>query len=263
MTDIIKTVSQLIESQFPAIYREEGPQLIAFTKAYFQFLEEDKDSSHKLSRQLFDINDIDKTLDEFLVNYKEKYLKDFPFAATTDKRFMIKHIMDYYRSKGSTQSLELLMKMLYGEEIEVYYPSQDVLKPSESNWISPKYIEVSKSRRTVDFLDQQIRGSISGATAFVESIVTKRSEGKLIDVVYLSDVRGTFIKEESVSNDGVDKDAPVVQGSLSNVDIYQGGRDNKVGDIFDVEAFGGIQGKVRITEVADATGRIDFTLEHG
>lgn len=263
MTDIIKTVSQLIESQFPAIYREEGPQLIAFTKAYFQFLEEDEDSSHKLSRQLFDINDIDKTLDEFLVNYKEKYLKDFPFAATTDKRFMIKHIMDYYRSKGSTQSLELLMKMLYGEEIEVYYPSQDVLKPSESNWISPKYIEVNKSRRTVDFLDQQIRGSISGATAFVESIVTKRSEGKLIDVVYLSDVRGMFIKEESVSNDGVDKDAPVVQGSLSNVDIYQGGRDNKVGDIFDVEAFGGIQGKVRITEVADATGRVDFTLEHG
>lgn len=263
MTDIIKTVSQLIESQFPAIYREEGPQLIAFTKAYFQFLEEDEDSSHKLSRQLFDINDIDKTLDEFLVNYKEKYLKDFPFAATTDKRFMIKHIMDYYRSKGSTQSLELLMKMLYGEEIEVYYPSQDVLKPSESKWISPKYIEVSKSRRTSDFIDQQIRGSISGATAFVESIVTKRSEGKLIDVVYLSDVRGVFTKEETVSNDGVDKDAPVVQGSLSNIDIYQGGRDNKVGDIFGVEAYGGVQGKVRITEVADATGRVDFTLEHG
>ena len=45
MSGIIKTVSQLIENQFPAVYREEGPQLVAFVKAYFEFLENDEESS--------------------------------------------------------------------------------------------------------------------------------------------------------------------------------------------------------------------------
>ena len=263
MSDIIKTVSQLIENQFPAVYREEGPQLVAFVKAYFEFLENDEESSTKLARQLFDVNDIDNTLNSFIVNYKEKYLKDFPFKSSTDKRFMIKHIMDYYRSKGSTQSIELLMKMLYGEEIEVYYPSQDILKPSESKWLRPSYIEVNKSKRTAGFVDKQVRGSRSGATAFVEAIVTKRANGKLIDVVYLSDVRGTFLKNDFLSDDGVNKNAPKVLGSLSDISIELGGKDNIVGDTFDVETVGGVQGKVRITEIENATGRVNFKLENG
>ena len=40
MTDIIQKISYAIESQFPSIYQEEGGELIAFVKAYYEFLEE-------------------------------------------------------------------------------------------------------------------------------------------------------------------------------------------------------------------------------
>ena len=42
-----------------------------------------------------------------------------------------------------------------------------------------------------------------------------------------------------------------------------GGRNNKIGDIFDVISTNGLQGKVRVTGVENATGRVDFQIEDG
>ena len=263
MSEFVKTVSQLVENQFPSFYKEDGPGFVAFVKAYYEFLETTDKYTYKENRELFNSNDIDNTLNEFLVHFKEKYLADFPFVAATDKRFMIKHIMDYYRSKGSKQSLELLMRLLYNEEVDVYYPGEDVLKPSDSEWYRPVYIEVSKSSRTRGFVNKQIRGSNSGATAFVEGIVTKRIDGKLVDVVYLSSLRGNFIRNERVTDDGIIKNAPKIVGSLTSLTIELGGRNNIVGDIFDVITEQGRQGKVRVDAIENATGRVDFAIVDG
>jgi hypothetical protein len=260
MTEFVKTVSQLVENQFPSFYKEDGPGFVAFVKAYYEFLETTDKYTYKENRELFNSNDIDDTLSEFLVHFKEKYLSDFPFVTATDKRFMIKHIMDYYRSKGSKQSLELLMRLLYNEEVDVYYPGEDILKASDSEWYAPVYIEVGKSSRTRGFLNKQIRGSNSAATAFVEGIVTKRVDGKLIDVVYLSSVRGNFRRNERVTDDGIIKNAPKIVGSLTSLTIELGGRNNIVGDIFDVITEQGRQGKVRVDAIENATGKVDFAI---
>lgn len=263
MTEFVKTVSQLVENQFPAFYKEDGPGFVAFVKAYYEFLETTDKYTYKENRELFNSNDIDDTLNEFLGHFKEKYLADFPFVTATDKRFMIKHIMDYYRSKGSKQSLELLMRLLYNEEVEIYYPGEDILKASDSEWYRPVYIELSKSSRTRGFLNKQIRGSNSGASAFVEGVVTKRVDGKLIDVVYLSSVRGNFSRNERVTDDGVIKNSPKIVGSLTTLTIETGGRNNIVGDIFDVITDQGRQGKVRVDGIENATGKVDFKIVEG
>ena len=38
--DIENWISPLIEEQFPAIYRTDGPLMVAFVKAYYEFLEQ-------------------------------------------------------------------------------------------------------------------------------------------------------------------------------------------------------------------------------
>jgi hypothetical protein len=263
MTEFVKTVSQLVENQFPSFYKEDGPGFVAFVKAYYEFLETTDKYTYKENRELFNSNDIDDTLSEFLVHFKEKYLADFPFITATDKRFMIKHITDYYQSKGSKQSLELLMRLLYNEEVDLYIPAEDILKPSDSEWYTPIYIEVGKSPRTRGFVNKQITGSSSGATAFVEGIVTKRVDGKLIDVVYLSSVRGNFRRNERVTDDGIIKDAPKIIGSLTTIAIELGGRNNVVGDIFDVVTPQGRQGKVRVDSIENNTGKVDFEIAEG
>lgn len=261
MVTFTKEVAQLIESQFPAVYREDGEELVAFVKAYYEFLQSNDAYSYKLGRQIFDIGDIDSSLNDFIKHFKQTYLADFPFATVTDKRFAIKHINDYYRTKGTEQSLELLMKLLFDEEVSVYYPGQDILRASDSEWYKPYYLEVSASTRNESFLNKEITGVKSGAMAFVESIVRKRVNGKVFDVLYLSSVRGNFKTNERVTDNGIIAKSPKVVGSMTAVDIVLGGRDNAVGDVFNVVTDQGVQGKVKVTSVVAATGRVDFNIE--
>jgi len=263
MHDLSKTISEYIEQQFPAVYREDGPNLVAFTKAYYEFMENTSTSPTTLSRSMFQNRDIDETLDSFLVHFKEKYLSEFPYAKAVDKRFVIKHIMDYYRSKGTPKATELLIRMLFNEEASVYYPADDILRASHSKYKIPKYIEVTQSARSAGFVENQITGSRSGATAFVEGLVKKRVQGRIIDILYISNIKGSFRTDELVSDDGLLANAPKIIGSLSSMNVTNGGRNNAVGDLFNVLDDTGKQGKVRVTGVEDATGRVDFELVDG
>lgn len=263
MTDITKTVSHLIESQFPAYYRENGAELVSFIKAYYEFLETTDKYSVHMSKQMFDLIDVDESLEAFMSHFQNAYLADFPTIITSNKRFAIKHILDLYKSKGSKNSLELLMKLLYNEEIDVYYPDADILKPSDSMWMRPQYIEVTKSARTKTFINTQITGSNSGAKAFVESVITKRVDGRLIDVLYLSSLEGQFEYQEKITNDGILYGAPTIVGSLTTIDITLGGQNNKIGDILNVVSPQAKHGKVRVTEVQDFTGKVNFNIVNG
>ena len=263
MNSFTKEISQLVETQFPDVYREEGEAIVAFTKAYYEFLESDNKYAHKLSRQMFDLRDIDTSMDEFLKSFKETYLADFPFNFKTDTKFAIKNIVNYYRSKGSKESLALLMKLLFEEEVSVYYPGEDVLKLSDSEWYKPFYLEVTISKRNSSFLNKEITGVKSGAKAFVESIARKRIKGKIFDVLYLSSLRGNFVAGERITDNGIIANSPRVKGSMTSLSVVLGGRNNSVGDVFNVITTEGKQGQVKVTSVQDATGRVDFTLVDG
>ena len=262
MTDIVKTISQLIEDQFPAIYREDSPTLIAFVKAYYEYMEQ-TGQSIELSREMFNANDIDRTLDKFISHFKAKYLDEFPFVATTDKRFLVKNILDFYSAKGSEASIKLLLRLLFQEDVDVYLPGQDILKPSDSKWSRPRYLELSYSERTVGWINKQVRGSVSNATAIVESLTTKRINGRLIDVLYLSNIKGNFQFGEFVTDDLTIAGAPRVIGSLTNIELINGGQNNNVGDILDITSSSGKQGKVRVTSIVRETGRVEFELIDG
>ena len=252
-------ISSYIRQQFPTAYEEGGEEFVAFVEAYYEFV----DLNYFQNRTVLETMDIDNTLEEFILYFKETYLKDFPFVAATSKEFMIKHIQDFYKSKGTELSTQLLLRMLFNEESKINLPSKDILRASESRWYEPEYIEVSRSERTVTFLNKQITGAKSRAKAVVEGIVTKRVEGKYIDVIYLSSVSGKFRKGEFVTDDGNLRYSPQILGSLTKVLVNNGGRDNKIGDIFEVVGAGGERGKVRVSEIIGATGRVDFSIEDG
>lgn len=262
MTEIVKTISQLIEDQFPQIYREDSPTLIAMLEAYYEYMEQSGQSTF-LTREMFNANDIDESLDQFISHFKAKYLDEFPFVATTDKRFLVKNILDFYSAKGTEASIKLLMRLLFQEDVDVYLPGQDILKPSDSKWSRPIYLELSYSDRTIGFVNKQIRGSVSNATAIVESVTTKRINGRLIDVLYISNLNGNFRFGEFVTDDLTIEDAPRVLGSLTNIEITNGGQNNRVGDILNIVSNSGRQGKVRVTSIVNETGRVEFELVDG
>lgn len=261
--DIPKQISQLIASQFPAIYREDGDNLIAFVKAYYEFLESDPKYSIYRNRNLFETTDVDTTLDEFVVHFKKKYLADFPYLSTSDTRFLVKHIIDQYRSRGSEEGLKLFMRLAFGEDIEIYYPSTDIFKLSDSKWVEPKYIEVSTSERSKTFLGKRVYSHRFNASGVVETVITKRVNNKIIDVIYLSDVTGAFATGDLITDDGNTANSPIVVGSLTSMTIEYGGGNFKIGDLLNINSGQGKDGVVKVSETYTQTDTVNFVINDG
>tara|TARA_R100000152_G_C6781613_1_gene216518 strand:- start:1763 stop:5059 length:3297 start_codon:yes stop_codon:yes gene_type:complete len=255
-------ISQFIKEQFPQYYFAGGENLVAFILAYYEWLET-TDQSTKVLRGLQKNRDIDTATSDFLLNFKKIFLSGVKYQTQIDDRFMVKHVSDIYQSKGSTRSIELLLKMLYNEEVEVFLPSTRVTYASDSKFKKPVYIELSPSDRTRGMVGNKITGSKSGATAFIESVITKLVNNKRITIAYLSGVIGTFQNKEFVTDDLVLKDAPQVVGSLSNITITNGGQNFEVGDTFDVISSVGKGARAKVLSTEDATGKVSFNLANG
>jgi hypothetical protein len=264
MKDIEKYISPLVESQFPSFYKEEGSFFIAFVKAYYEWMEQ-SDQTIGQARRLFETRDIDQTIDDFLIHFKDKYLAALPYLTTGDKRLLVKHIQDLYRTKGTKQSVELLLKLLYNVDASVYYPGDDVFKVSDGEWKVPRYIEVSPDASNTRFIGKVILGTTSRATAFVERVVRKRVQGKFIDVLYISATEGDFLYNERIvlNNDPAIEGAPKVLGSLTNLTVLNGGQEFARGDLLEITGGSGRQGKALVTSISTETGRVNFKIEDG
>lgn len=224
-------ISTFIEQQFPAFYREEGPNFIAFVKAYYEWMESTGKQTNK-TRNLFSTRDIDLTADQFVEEFKKKYLQGIPTEIAGDRRFLQKHILDLYRSKGSLDGLKLLFRLLYNEEIQVYIPSYDMLKPSHGTWVEKKYLEVSFTAFNYNFNNKIVTGITSGATAFVESFERSFVDNRIINIFYISNIQGTFQVDEKVTYEGLGAiDAPKILGSPNSITINTRTPDNLIGDI--------------------------------
>jgi hypothetical protein len=266
MKYIEKSISQFIESQFPALYKEEGPTLIAFIQSYFEWLESSGNIINK-TRRLFEYRDIDNTLDEYIVYFKNKYAKNLPLNSEADKRLLIKNIHDLYKSKGSERSYEILFRTLYNKDVKIYYPGDDILRVSDGEWYEGKYLEITSFVPDIQsYVGKKIIGVNSRASAIVESYVQKIANRKVVDVLEISNINGTFDYGERIftsdSPNIIGATVPTTVGSLSAIGIIDGGANFAVGDILDVNGKGA-SGKAKVTATRNQQGRVNFLLEDG
>ena len=265
--EIQDKIKLFLQDQVPAFYQEEGPMFSVFLDAYYEYLEQ-SGQTLDYSRDLIPrVVDIDNTTDEFLEYFKSTFLNGFPGSFKANTELTVKNILDFYKAKGTPKAVELLFQILYADKASIAYPADDVIRLSNASFEKPKYIEVFAPvlSKLISIDNQEIVGGTSGAKAFVESIVTKVINRVKVHVVYLSNVRGEFLRDEviALSIDGIQDEMPKVIGSLSEVIVDLGGKDFKIGDTFNVEAEAGTAGLVRTVEVDNATGLVDFKLANG
>lgn len=212
------------------------------------------------ARSLSEYRDIDDTVDDFLVYFSKKFLSGIDFTSETDKRRLIKASLDLFKSKGTPQSIELFFRLLFNKSVEVTYPGDDILKPSDGEWEIPVYLEISRTSRSTTFVSKEITGSKSSAKAFVEFIITRNIKGKFIDVLYLSNVRGKFIKDELITDNGILENAPRVQGSLNSGVVTVPGIGFNIGEEVSIISERGVEGTAVITGIATQSGIIEFKV---
>lgn len=287
---IEKHISPFIASQFPSFYREEGPNFVAFVQAYYEWLEETGNVVNR-SRTMLDTIDIDETEMEFIKYFKHTYISSIPESIIADKRLVVKHILDLYRSKGTDKAIKLLFRMLFNEDVTVNVPNQYIFKPSDADWITPQYVEISDNPFLQNLVGKQIYSPT--AKGVVENSFNKVVNNKVINVLNISSVDGKFKFNEkiycddlyvnSIDQSTVDyrqytllneqqklnyslaingNNAPIVFGSLSTLGIINGGANYNVGDLLSVEGTGaGAVAKVISTR--NENGKVAFTLING
>jgi len=266
MREIEDKISLFVQQQFPSFYAESGADFVQFVNEYYKYLESTNNTVY-FARNLIEFRDIDKTIDDFVVHFKEKYLKNFPLElAVPNTKFLVKHIMDFYRSKGSQRSYEIFFKATYGVTPTIYYPKEDLFKLSDGTWFVPVYLELEPGLTNTNTLaGRQVVGSSTQATAFVERITRTRVGGKYIIVALLSGVNGTFAAGEilTLNSNPIIEGYPKILGSLSSCDVITGGAGFSVGDIVRFTTGSGKGGLLRVSSVASETGVVRFTLDEG
>jgi hypothetical protein len=264
-------ISNLVNSQVPFFVRNDHQKFVQFIEAYYEFLEQEG-GLVSTAKNVVSYNDIDRTIDQFADKLYNQYMKNIPSTVLADKNLLLKHIKDFYLSRGSEKSIRFLLNILFAEEgIDFYYPKTDILKASDGKWYVQKSLRVNGLQINAQannnfvalekFQNRRLYGNTSLASATVERVDRFFEKGTQIDELILSGIRGTFkngevvyalFDENQIENNSVT--ANVFGGIITAVDITNSGTGYNIGDHPIITGTTGSGGDIVIDKVS--TGNI-------
>lgn len=155
-------------------------------------------------RQLLTFHDVDDTLDDFLVYFRNTYLQNIP-QGLTETSVLLPRILDFYKSRGSQSSYEFLFYSLYGKDVKFSYPRESVFTTSDNEWVKPTMlrIDIDTATGNVESLEtRDIVGLTSNARATVLKVVpayegTRYSARTFITDPIISKEEGGLLLEDS------------------------------------------------------------------
>ena len=186
-----------------------------------------------------DLINSDETSAGLLKAFKKELYPNIRDNASGDLRFFIKHLKEFYRSKGSEKSFRTLFRLLWGQEqLEFYYPKIDLLKVSDGNWQQDTVLQLDYDTIYNDFNGLTITGTTSGSTAFVSNITTRKVGSITIMELVLTNEDGTFTIGETISATLVSGStlSATVTGQVIGFVIADGGTGYDVGDSISIES---------------------------
>ena len=145
-----KVVKPFLSNSLPEFISNDESKFKLFLEAYYEYLEKRNDSDALTVKEKFkalhnpagiinnlhNYKSLDNTLDQYFTYFRNELL---PIAVDTAKvkdRFLLKKIRDVYLAKGSQKSFELLFRMIYDEDIDIYETRDNILEASEGKYLS-------------------------------------------------------------------------------------------------------------------------------
>jgi hypothetical protein len=234
-----RNTSFLIEEQFPEHIRDDFPTFVTFLKKYYEFMDQDAKQSDEIVNYS---NDIDYAQEAFLDKWRGALANDFPKSIKVDKRFFYKRAKDFYEAKGNKESIETFFRLLYGENVEVQYPSRYILKPSDAFYSVEQAIKLQESEhggllepltlqgKKIDIRYYQSTGSVTALNTQNATVTrveknTYQTNGLTLqrfDLILKFDETTTTVKGPGA---GASASPVIASGSIASVTVNDGGAD--------------------------------------
>jgi len=223
-------------------------------------------------QQFLNYSDPDHTIEDFLSQMKEEFLKTIPkdTHSSLNTRKLIKNIKSLYRAKGTDKAHKAFFRMLFNEPSEVYKPNEDMLRISDGKFSTNTFIRCTQTvpqalNNPIFLIGQKITQAnnpasttINLATAIVEN-VTKFREGTVeIIEIEINDetTTGTFVNGEvleGVHNDDENTIIKVtVSQAVSTTSITNDGVTITVGDEATVSGGAGAGARIQVKDISGA-----------
>lgn len=267
-----KVLSPFIREQFPSFVREDYGKLVLFIKAYYEWLDSEGNPGY-VTANLDDVGDVDGNLDQFYSHFKSMYLDGFPELFTENesgqvpnKKTLLKKIREFYGKKGTESAYRFLFRVLYDSDLEIYYPSSDLLKSSDGQWIEPVSIKTTTTNGQGLFGGKgghiyQYSGSEVSASAFINSVVQYSFTGLPVTEFFVTDINGIFNPDQEVTViNGDSKWTERTYSVLGEFYVELPGSGYRIGDtvtLFDANGKG-FSAKVQQTGLAGGVKKIDI-----
>jgi len=123
----------IVDDIVPEHVAANYPGLMLAVKAYADFLEHANGAGHYLNA----INiqrDIDLVESELLQELQKEIGAPIPKQFVADPKHLYKRLTTYYRSRGTPESIKAFFRILFNDEVEIYFPKDDMLIPSDGKW---------------------------------------------------------------------------------------------------------------------------------
>jgi hypothetical protein len=221
-------LSTLVKSQLPDFVRGEYPKFVTFLEKYYEWLEQTNRVNYAVEA-LVDSNDIDYSDSFYIEKLKQDLAPYFPQNIVNDKRLFLKLVTNFYKSSGTPQSVKFLFKALYNDNIDIYYPKEDILKTSDGKWILPLALRIDTNDNNIfNIAKTKITGLSSKSSAVVEKVIRSvdRQLGITYIEAYVSNVERLFQTGETLSATYYDENSETnvtvtgkLIGSLSEIKI--------------------------------------------
>ena len=137
-------ISTIVENQLPEFIRTDHPNFVALLKKYYEYTEQEGNTV-QVGKNLYDYMDIDTTKDTLIRYLKDKLIPNFPEETELSTAKIVKAARTFYAKKGTPESFKFIFRVLYGEEVDVYFPKEDILKASDGKWKQPQALRLSIS----------------------------------------------------------------------------------------------------------------------
>ena len=185
--------SLLVEGQVPEFVREQHPLFITFLEAYYEFLEQQQSTQNNdlttKAKALRYVSDVDESIAEFEESFINNFASLIPQEAISDKAFLVKNVLPLYLARGNIKSYEFLFRLLYGQEVELTFPKNNILRASAGNWVQENVLRV----------DPNIYTFYTG-NGTTTTFLLAQQVGQEEITVYVNDVEitsGFFVRKES------------------------------------------------------------------
>lgn len=247
--------SLLVPSQLPEFIQFNYQNFTAFLTLYYEYMEQSGKLTN-ISKNIPNYLNIDYVVEnnfpDFIEQFRKEYLVSIPKNALVDKALLLKHIKEFYTTKGTEKSYKFLFRILFNEDVDIFTTGNQVLRVSDGKWYQPSVVRISTANNLSDFVNLQVIGQKSFATGVVEDATVNFQNNFKYNELTLTNITKNFLSNEILTANT--SDGRTLYGTIlsvvAGINVVNQGSKYNVGDPVIVTGGGGANASAIVSEVS-------------